>query len=408
MLFGTFYFVQGVCEPTEGLISQPVRSLLRSWKYDAAAIGDFGALIAIPWTIKPLYGLLTDFLPLLGSRRRSYLVLSTLLGAVSLLALYMEHLTPAMHSKLLLLLLLPTVAVAFGDVVVDALMVEHGQPLRLTGQLQSVQWGAIWTGSILAGWLGGYLSEHKLQPLGFLICGCLLLVTFACAVLFVRERKTVRPSFRATTAALRSAAGNRTLWAAALFILVWAFNPCSSAVLYVHLTRDLGLGEQFYGEMMSIQAAAAMVASFAYGLYCGRVRMRWLLYASVVLGTLSVGTYAAMYDETSGRLASVAFGFSYATATMIQLDLCARVAPVAAAGTVFALLMSMNNIAIALANFAGGRWHRALELSGGAQYSFEVLVAISAAFTASSCLLVPLLVPREALESPVEPTSDEA
>jgi len=29
-VFGALYFVQGVAEPTEGLIAQPVRSLLRS------------------------------------------------------------------------------------------------------------------------------------------------------------------------------------------------------------------------------------------------------------------------------------------------------------------------------------------------------------------------------------------
>ena len=31
LLFGTMYFVQGIAEPTEGLIAQPVRSLLKSW-----------------------------------------------------------------------------------------------------------------------------------------------------------------------------------------------------------------------------------------------------------------------------------------------------------------------------------------------------------------------------------------
>ena len=34
------------------------------------------ALLAVPWTIKPVFGLLSDFVPLFGSRRRNYLLLS--------------------------------------------------------------------------------------------------------------------------------------------------------------------------------------------------------------------------------------------------------------------------------------------------------------------------------------------
>ena len=30
-LFCLFYFVQGIIEPTEGLLSQPIKSLLRNW-----------------------------------------------------------------------------------------------------------------------------------------------------------------------------------------------------------------------------------------------------------------------------------------------------------------------------------------------------------------------------------------
>ncbi len=66
MLFGTLYFVQGIAEPTEGLIAQPVRSLLKSWNQNAAQINTFMALMALPWAFKPLYGLLTDFVPLAG------------------------------------------------------------------------------------------------------------------------------------------------------------------------------------------------------------------------------------------------------------------------------------------------------------------------------------------------------
>ncbi|KAI3982372.1 hypothetical protein MKX01_041210, partial [Papaver californicum] len=37
----------------------------------------------LSWLIKPLYGFISDSVPLFGYRRRSYLVLSGLLGALS-------------------------------------------------------------------------------------------------------------------------------------------------------------------------------------------------------------------------------------------------------------------------------------------------------------------------------------
>ncbi len=76
-LFGLLYFVQGIVEPTEGLLSQPIKSLLRHWDYSAASTAWMMSALTLPWTIKPLYGLLTDFVPLAGSRRRSYLLLTT-------------------------------------------------------------------------------------------------------------------------------------------------------------------------------------------------------------------------------------------------------------------------------------------------------------------------------------------
>jgi len=46
-----------------------------------AALGALMALLAIPWTLKPLVGMLSDFVPLFGSRRRNYLLVANGLAA---------------------------------------------------------------------------------------------------------------------------------------------------------------------------------------------------------------------------------------------------------------------------------------------------------------------------------------
>ena len=42
-----------------------------------------GGIKALPWVIKPVYGILSDAVPLLGYHRRSYLIIFGLLGQLS-------------------------------------------------------------------------------------------------------------------------------------------------------------------------------------------------------------------------------------------------------------------------------------------------------------------------------------
>jgi hypothetical protein len=142
LFFAALYFVQSVGDPTSGLIAQPIRSLLRSWGESPAALGALMAILAIPWTLKPLFGLLSDFEPLFGSRRRNYLLVANGLVALSLLLLAFTPLSAETSSLLFALLLPTTIGIALGDVIVDALMVEKGQPLGLTGRFQAIQWTA--------------------------------------------------------------------------------------------------------------------------------------------------------------------------------------------------------------------------------------------------------------------------
>ena len=139
------------------------------------------ALLAVPWTIKPIFGLLSDFIPLFGSRRRNYLLLANGLAALSLLLLAFVPIEPGSLWLLFALLLPTTMAIALGDVIVDALMVEKGQPLGLTGRFQSIQWAAANVALLLTGVLGGYVAEERAQSLGFAFCGVLWLFAFAVA-----------------------------------------------------------------------------------------------------------------------------------------------------------------------------------------------------------------------------------
>ncbi len=399
LFFGAMYFIQGIGEPTEGLVAQPVQSMLKSWGCDAAEIGAFVAILSLPWMVKPVYGLLTDFVPVAGYRRKSYLLLvsgASVVGFSLLYVLLSVHALPeGAVAALLLLLLLPNLGVAFSDVVVDALMVEKGQPRGLTGRLQSIQWAAMYAAAVVLGVLGGYLTEHGQQDLAFLICAVVASMSLLLTWIFVDERRT-----RASRAGLKAAAGS--LWKACRspavlavggFLFLWNFNPFYFSALYVHMTGKEGLGfdEQFYGNTKSLQAVAAIVASVSYGLYCRRVRFRLLVHLSIVAGIVATVAYWGLLDRTSAVCVIVVAGFTYMTGTLIQLDLAARVCPPEAAGTVFALLMSLVNLSDSLATAVGGYVYDRGAALWGNQAAFNVLVALGALATAGCWILVPVL-----------------
>lgn len=396
LLFGAIYLIQGIGEPTEGLIAQPVRSLLAKWGQTTGEITTFMALISLPWSIKPLYGLISDFLPLFGSRRRSYLILTTAMTVLGLGYLYFVPPQPGAIRSLMWLLVIPTVGVAFSDVVVDALMVERGQPLGLTGRLQSVQWAAMYAATILTGFVGGWLAQHQRQEWGFLICAAATGISLVLAVLWVREPRAAASTetLFETAAALGRAARTPAVLAAAAFLFLWNFNPFSSSVQYVYMVRDTGLSEQFYGTTMSLFAAAAMTASLAYGFYCRRVPFRWLIHLSIVTGVLSTLAYWGLAGQWSALVVTAVSGATYMTGNLIQLDLAAQICPPKAAGTVFALLMAISNLGIVLATWVGGIWYDQFDAIWGHRAAFNILVAIGAAFTAAAWLLVPWLQPK--------------
>lgn len=401
LLFGAIYFAQGVGEPTEGLIAQPVRSMLKSWGHGDASIATFAALLALPWSLKPIYGLFTDFVPLFGSRRKSYLILTSAAALVGLVVLYASPLAVGRHAALLAWLLVPTTAVAFADVAADALMIEQGRPRGLTGPLQSVQWACMYAATIFTGAVGGYLSEHHIERVGFLISGGFAALTLVLATFCVREERSAAPSpdWREAMRGLGRVASSRGLWGVGGFLFLWNFNPFSQTVLYLHMTRAMGLREQFYGHTVSLLALACIAASVAYGFYCRLVPMRRLVHASIALGIMATLAYWFLADERSALAVTLFVGFVYMTATIIQLDLAARSCPPEAAGTAFALLMALANLANLGSTWLGGLFYEWGTIRWGSRTSFDVLVGVGALFTAGCWLLVPLL-PRDIAAEP--------
>ena len=392
LLFGALFFVQGTNETATGLITQPLYAILKRWGSKPGQITTFVAMLGLPWCLKPIYGLLSDFVPLAGYRRKSYLILMGVVASACFIGLFsIMPLAPHSTALLFIMLLVPTFAVTFADVVLDALIIETGQPRGITGRLQSVRWGAGYTATSLAGLVGGWLCQQHSERWAFLICGALATVALAILLLFVREPRAVAleddlPTIRAT---LRDAFRSPTVRHVGIFLFVWHFNPFTQSVLYLHVTEHLRLSErvaeQFYGDTIFFLSVGSIVACISYGFYCRRFSMRRMVPLSIATGVVSTLLYWFLRPEHANAMTiSVLVGFTYMTSNLVQCDLAARACPIHAAGTVFGVLMALCNVSTLLSTCVGGYVYEWLTDLWGTDRGFQALLIVGAVCTLAS------------------------
>src|SRR5262249_21347763 len=153
MLFAVVYFSQGMY-----YVADQVRTLTLKERLglSPSPVAPFRTIILLPWVIKPLYGLISHAFSVFGRPRRRYFVPPCALATLGALGLWLEG--EPTYWSLAVLSLVVGIGIAFTDVLTDAMMVENGKPLGLTGAFQSVQWMAISVATLLVGVVGGYLA----------------------------------------------------------------------------------------------------------------------------------------------------------------------------------------------------------------------------------------------------------
>ena len=83
LFFGLVYVVEGIGQ-TGGLIAQPLNYYLKQiFGWTPVQVSAYLTILNLPWIIKPVYGIVSDFLPLFGYRRKAYLVLANAAAAVA-------------------------------------------------------------------------------------------------------------------------------------------------------------------------------------------------------------------------------------------------------------------------------------------------------------------------------------
>ncbi|KAK2984845.1 hypothetical protein RJ640_004670 [Escallonia rubra] len=141
-----------------------------------------------PWSIKPLYGILSDCIPIRGRKRIPYLVIATLLSLIPWLILGLTASLRNSKVQLMIFLSVQNLGSAMADVVIDAMIAEAVRVERASfaGDLQSISWMAMALGGICGSLSGGYaLSNWQIEKIFLLFSLLPTIQLLSCG--FVKE-----------------------------------------------------------------------------------------------------------------------------------------------------------------------------------------------------------------------------
>src|SRR6266446_1099899 len=343
MLFAVVYFSQGMYHVADQVLTLTLKERLG---LSPSQVGKFGTIILVPWVVKPLYGMISDAFPLFGRRRKSYFLLTSALATLAGLALGL--LGEPTYGSLAVFLLIIGLGIAFTDVLTDAMMVENGKPLGLTGAFQSVQWAAINMATLLVGLIGGYVAERRELQTAFLIAAAFPFLALMMGAVFIHEppAKSQREEFREAWRGIKTAIRDRTMWVVAGFIFFWTFSPSIGIPLFYYQTDTLKFSQQFIGLLGSMTAGASIVGAAFYAPLSRRVSLHRLIVLSIAVSTVGTLAYLFYNDRTSAIAIDTVFGGVGMITQLAFLDLAAKACPKHAEGTFFALLMSVYNLGV--------------------------------------------------------------
>ncbi|MEH2122360.1 folate/biopterin family MFS transporter [Nostoc sp.] len=354
----TVYFVQGILGLSRLAVSFFLKDELLLSPVQVSAL--FG-IVLLPWMIKPVFGFISDGLPIFGYRRRPYLILSGILGTASWVSLAtIVHTTWAAT----LAIALSSLSVAMSDVIVDSLVVERarGESQAKAGSLQSVCWGASAIGGLITAYFSGLLLQYFTTRTVFGITALFPLIVSGVAWL-IAESPVSKDSQDNTNSLpikhqlkqLRQAITQKTIWLPTAFIFVWQATPSADSAFFYFSTNELHFEPEFLGRVHLVTSFASLAGVWIFQRFLKSIPFRVIFAWSTVLSSILGMTMLLLVTHTNRRLGiddhwfslgdSVVLSVMGQIAFMQVMVLAARLCPSGVEATLFALLMSVFNSA---------------------------------------------------------------
>lgn len=397
----TVYFIQGVL----GLAQLAVKFFLKDdLGLSPTRMAALSGIIALPWVIKPLFGFLSDGVPIAGYRRRPYLILAGILGSLAWIALA----TIARDGwTATVFLILTSVSVATSDVIIDSIVVERArrESVAQSGSMQSLMW-IVWAiGGLLTAYLSGWLLARFGSQTVFAITAVFPLVVTAIAGL-IAEKPIIHQEenpqnfarIRQTVTLISQTIRQKYILLPTLFICLWQITPTADTAFFYFQTNELKLGPEFLGLVQAGGNLAILSGTFLYQAFFKTIPFRKILGWSIVLSSVLGMTTLLLVTHANRSLGIPDRWFCLGDSFILRLTahlsflpvfvLSARLCPVGIEATIFAFLVSLFGLSAMMATESGALLTHWLGISPSNFENLWILVVIANLLT---LLPLPLL-----------------
>ncbi len=350
----TIYFVQGILALSRLAVSFFLKDeLLLSPVQMSVIMG----ICSIPWMIKPLYGFISDSLPLFGYHRKPYIVLSGILGCTAWVCLGTVVYTSTTAT---IMIVLSSLSVAISDVIVDSIVVERArsESEAKIGSLQSLCWGSSAIGGLCTAYLSGLLLEYFTNRMVFLITALFPLMISSVAWLISEQpinkddKKSNNTKYQ--LGQIRQAITQKAIWLPTAFIFVWHATPNAESAFFYFTTNELQFQPEFLGRVRLVTSLASLIGVWAFQRYLKTIPFRIMFSWGIFLSTALGMTTLLLVTHTNRLLGIDDHWFSLGDSLIITvigqvlfmpiLVLSTKLCPPGIEATFFALIMSVFNL----------------------------------------------------------------
>ncbi|HEX9046458.1 MAG TPA: MFS transporter [Verrucomicrobiae bacterium] len=347
---------------TQSLGYLPLNALLTHMGLDSDKAATFFSVAMLPWSFKIIAGLLVDGVPIFGSRRRSYLLLSALTAAGLWL---MMGLAPSHYTLLLALAFTMNAAIVFGSTTSGGLLVEAGQRFNMSGRMSSLRTVAQFVGAGLASVISGWIADHTMSgkyPLLWTSVAAMvpLLGMFLAAWFFLHEPPAPPRPDHGRSFVEQMAHVGRSIWAqirnvlrpemllpALLLFFIQAVPTFRSTCFYQYQTGTLHYNNEQVGWLTLAGYAASLLSSGFYAWWCRKASLRVSLYGAVITTALSALPYLFYTSDMPRAVVLECIGnFLQILAYLPLFDIAVRSTPKGSEALGYSLLIGVWNIGL--------------------------------------------------------------
>ena len=381
------YFVQGVVGLAALAKSFFLKDELHLSPSEAAVVTSVSSL---PWLVKPLWGFISDTIPLFGYKRKSYLCLMGVLGCVAWSTLSQGVAVVDNRWTASFLFAIGALSIAFSDVLIDSIVVERARESEdksTTGSLQSLCWGMVAFGGIASSYFSGELVEEKGSAFVFACTAVFPLMIAGAAFLVKEERKntevaviagseetkafemennnngSVMEAGKETLSTLWSVVRQKQIWGPALFMYLWQATPSPGSAMFYFSTNELHFSPEFLGRVSFARSLAALGGVGLYNAYFKYVPLKKMFTYSAILATALGSTQLLLVSGYNRELGISDELFALTDSAVLTvlgeisflpvLVLAAKICPKGVEATLFASLMSLFNFGGVTSQFLG-------------------------------------------------------